>query len=206
MTSKSQQPSDSPVPASDAKPIAEEEAGSGTKVTAPDPVAQLQADLEAAKAEAEQCRDRFLRKAAELENFRKRSDRERMEASALIKSSVLIEFLPIVDACERALESFKVEDNQPGKVQKYREGVELLYKQLGNTLTRMGVVPFEAAGQKFDPHKHEALSHLETDEYEENTVVQELRRGYLLKDRLLRPAQVVVASRPKPREEGQAKA
>jgi len=170
----------------------------------PDRSTQLQSELEAAKAEQEQWRDRFLRKAAEMENFRKRSERERLEGSFLTKSSVLIEFLPVMDACERALESFKEDDGGDVRLQKYREGVELLYKQLGNTLNRLGVTVLEAKGRPFDPHLHEALTHLETADYEENTVIEELRRGYLFKDRLLRPAQVVVASRPKPQDKGLA--
>ena len=161
------------------------------------PETRAQSELDAAKAEAAQWQDRFLRKAAEFENFRKRSDRERTESSILAKSSLLLEFLPVVDACERALKSFEDEDDKSGRLQKYRQGVELLYKQLADTLNRLGVVPVEAKGKPFDPHLHEALSNLETQEYEENTVVEELRRGYLFNGRLLRPAQVVIASRSK---------
>jgi molecular chaperone GrpE len=168
---------------------------------AEDPLTQSKAGLEAAKAESEQWRDRFLRKAAELENFRKRSERERAEAAVLTKSSVLIEFLPVMDACERALKSFKDGDDGQGRLQSYREGVELLFKQLGDTLSRLGVIPLEAKGQKFDPHLHEALVHLETLDHEDNTVIEEVRRGYLLKERLLRPSQVVVASAPRSKQD-----
>lgn len=194
-------PSDLPDSAPERKAGVAEEPGVGTQAAALDPMAQLKADLAGIKSESEQWRERFLRKAAELENFRKRSDRERVEAAALVKSSVLAEFLPIMDACERALRSFNEEGNPHVRVQKYREGVELLYKQLGDTMNRLGVVPLEAKGHKFDPHLHEALTHQETLEYEDNTVIQELRRGYLFKDRLLRPAQVVVASGPKSKKD-----
>jgi len=160
------------------------------------PVAQLIVELEGIKAESEQWRDRFLRKAAELENFRKRIDKEKPEIVMHAKSSILLEILPVLDACERAMESFgDVEGVQDGLGQ-YREGVELLYKQLSNTLNRLGVVPVEARGEEFDPHLHEALSREETSEYEENIVTRELRRGYLYRDRLLRPSQVIVAIRP----------
>jgi molecular chaperone GrpE len=181
--------------------IPEEQSRAEAQASEADPHARLAADLEAARAESEQWRDRFLRKAAEFENFRKRSERERAESATLTKSAVLIEFLPIMDACERALKSFSEGDDQPGRLQSYREGVELLYKQLGDTLARLGVIALEAKGRKFDPHMHEALVHLETPEHEDNTVVEELRRGYLLKERLLRPAQVVVASSPKPKKD-----
>jgi molecular chaperone GrpE len=183
--------------ATDEELVAREEADPGNKAAEPDPQAQLKTDLETAKAELEQWRDRFLRKAAEFENFRKRSERERVESAALTKSSVLVEFLPILDACERALRSFAEGADQQGRLQSYREGVELLYRQLGDTLARLGVVAVEAKGKKFDPHMHEALVHMETEEHEDNTVIEELRRGYLLRERLLRPAQVVVASSPK---------
>jgi molecular chaperone GrpE len=204
MTTDSNPPSDST-----ASPQAEdaempEKTATSMEGAPSDPISHLQANLEAAKAESEQWRDRFLRKAAEMENYRKRSDRERAEASTQVKSSTLIEFLPILDACERALDSFKENNDGHDLVNKYREGVELLYKQLGNTLNRLGVVPLEAKGSKFDPNLHEALTHLETQEFEDNTVIEELRRGYLFKNRLLRPAQVVVASRPKPKESGSA--
>jgi molecular chaperone GrpE len=188
-------------PAPSEKAASAEDIDPGSKTAEPDPLAQLKTDLEATKAESEQWRDRCLRKAAEFENFRKRSDRERRESACLVKSSVLMEFLPVMDACERALNSFKEGEDRAGRLQSYREGVELLYKQLGDTLNRLGVVPLMAKGQTFDPHKHEALARLETAEYEDNTVIEELRRGYLLRDRLLRPAQVVVATSPKPKHE-----
>ncbi len=122
----------------------------------PDPLAQLQAGLSAAKTESEQWRDRFLRKAAEFENYRKRIEREKGESVLLAKSSVLAELLPIVDAYERALGSFSGED-AGACLEQYREGFLLMYK---------------------------------------NTVMEELRTGYMYGDRLLRPAQVKVAIRP----------
>ena len=162
----------------------------------PDPSAELEAQLASAKAESEHWRDRFLRKAAEFENYRKRMEKEKAESVVLAKSSVLMEFLSIVDACERALASFEGAKGDGISLDEYRQGVELLYKQVLDTLHRVGVVPIEAQGHGFDPHLHEALAREETSKHEENTVVEELRRGYLYKDRLLRPAQVKVATRP----------
>jgi molecular chaperone GrpE len=181
--------------------IAPEGTESGAKPADPDPMTRLKTELEKAKAEADEWRDRCLRKAAEFENFRKRSDRERLESANLVKSVVLVEFLPVMDACERALNSFHGGEDHAGSLQSYREGFELLYKQLGDTLNRLGVVPLEAKGRKFDPHLHEAIVHLETMEHEDDTVIEELRRGYLFKERLLRPSQVVVANAPKLRQE-----
>jgi molecular chaperone GrpE len=162
-----------------------------------DPTAQLRADLNAAKAEAAEWQDRFLRKAAEFENYRKRADREKIDSIALAKSSVLSEFLPIADACERALKSIGESKNTPVVIEQFREGVELLYRQVFEILSRAGVVPMEVEGKRFDPRMHEAFSREETLERDEDTIVRELRRGYLFKDKLLRPAQVVVAVRPK---------
>jgi len=161
-----------------------------------DPVAQLQADLNTAKTEIAEWQDRFLRKAAEFENFRKRNEKEKAEAMMFARSSVLVEFLPILDACERALKSFSNAHSPSAGLQQYQEGVELLYKQVLDTMTRSGVVPIETKGKHFDPHLHEAVSREETLNFAENMIVRELRRGYLLKDKLLRPAQVIVAIHP----------
>ncbi len=164
-----------------------------------------QEDLAALQSELDQWRDRFLRKAAELENFRKRMERERAEAAILTKISILLEFLPVMDDCERALESFREESDSPEKLlQTYREGVELLYRQLSSILNRAGVVSLEAKGKEFDPNLHEAITHMETREHADNIVMEELRRGYLFRDRLLRPAQVVVARNPESKEDNPA--
>ncbi|MBN2318088.1 MAG: nucleotide exchange factor GrpE [Acidobacteria bacterium] len=171
-------------------------------VAAPaDPSVQAEADLKAAKAEAAEWQDRFLRKAAELENFRKRTDKEKVDSLMLARGSLLIEFLPVADACERALHSMENGENDTSELEQYREGVELLYKQLLDTLNRTGVVPIESVGKPFDPHLHEALSRKEDPNYEADTVIQELRRGYRFKDRLLRPAQVIVAVKPEEQSE-----
>ncbi len=171
-------------------------------ITAPaDPMAQMEADLKAAREEAAEWQDKFLRKAAEFENFRKRTDKEKIDSMALAKSSLLREFLPVADACERALQSMGNGGNAASELEQYREGVELLYKQLLDTLGRAGVVPIESEGKPFDPNLHEALSRKEDTNHEVDTVVEELRRGYLFKDKLLRPAQVIVAVKSEQKSE-----
>jgi molecular chaperone GrpE len=128
-----------------------------------DPLAQLEADVKAAKDEAAGWQDRFLRKAAELENFRKRSEKDKTEGMMLAKSSVLIEFLPVADACERALASLaETTADESENLLQFKQGVELLYKQLLDTLGRTGIMPIEAEGKPFDPHLHEALSREES--------------------------------------------
>jgi molecular chaperone GrpE len=174
-----------------------EDEGITESIAAPmDPKAQLQADIDKAKAEVAEWQDRFLRKAAELENFRKRSEKEKADSVLLAKSSVLIEFLPVADACERALKMLGEDRNGSDSLQQYQQGVELLYRQVLDALSRTGAEAMETEGKPFDPHQQEAVSRLETLDYEEGTVIKELRRGYFLKERLLRPAQVVVAARP----------
>jgi molecular chaperone GrpE len=189
-----QYPSDSNGNNGKADPENEEIAESIT--TPMDPKAQLQADIDKAKAEVAEWQDRFLRKAAELENFRKRSEKEKANSALLAKSSVLIEFLPVADACERALKTFDKDQSGSDSLQQYQQGVELLYKQVLDALSRTGAEAMETEGKPFDPHQHEALSREETLDFEEGTVTKELRRGYFLKEKLLRPAQVVVAVRP----------
>ncbi len=155
----------------------------------------LRSEREAARTESAELKDRLVRKAAEFENYRKRSVKDRNDAIELAKGSVFIELLPVVDACERAMASFKSDDG-PG-LDQYRAGVELLYRQLRDTLARLGVVPINAEGKQFDPNLHEALAREESSDRPENTVLRELRRGYMFRERLLRPAQVAVSCRPR---------
>ena len=189
-----QHPSDSN--GNDGEPGAENEETTESIAPSTDPMAQLQAEIKEAKAEVAEWQDRFLRKAAELENYRKRSDKEKADSMLLAKSSVLVEFLPVADACERALQMLDKDRNAPDSLQQYQQGVELLYRQVLDALNRTGAEAMETEGKPFNPHHHEALSREETLDFEEGTVTKELRRGYLLKERLLRPAQVVVAVRP----------
>jgi molecular chaperone GrpE len=179
------------------KPQDSETEESVESIAAPiDPMVQLQADVQAAKAEVAEWQDRFLRKAAEFENYRKRADKEKAESMSMAKSSVLVEFLPVVDACERALKIFAESKEVSDHLRQYQDGVELLYRQMIDALSRTGVAFMQTEGKPFDPHLHEALSREERTDVEEGTVVKELRRGYLLKDKLLRPAQVIVSVCP----------
>ena len=192
----------SPTESEKAEPVMnEEEKEKVESLTAPnDPLVRAEAELKEARTESAEWQDRFLRKAAEFENFRKRTDKEKADSAIRVKSSLLQEFLPIADAFERALESMDQGKGALNELDQYYEGVELLYKQLLDTLGRVGVVPIESEGKPFDPHLHEALSRKENPDYEEDTVIQELRRGYLFKDRLLRPAQVIVAFNPEAKD------
>ena len=157
---------------------------------------QLEADLAAAKADAAEWQDRFMRKAAEFENYRKRMDREKAELRIMSQSAILRDILPVLDGFDRALKYFGETNAGAGSVEQYREGVELLFRQVLDTLTQAGVTPIKAEGEPFDPHLHEALSRAVTPEVAEGTIVSEVRRGYMFRDSLLRASQVIVAVQP----------
>lgn len=141
------------------------------------------------KQERDDYYDRLLRKTAEFDNYRKRTDRERQQLAEAAAADLLEELLPLVDDMERALKA------DPGSeaTNAIRKGVELIHKQLLETLRKRGVKPIEALGADFDPHFHMAVAHDPAEGRREGEVIEEFRRGYLLGDRLLRPAMVKVA-------------
>ena len=136
--------------------------------------------------ETRQLRDQLLRKQAEFENFRKRTEKEKQDGLQYALYSAVKELLPVLDGFERALASHGSGDD-------FRKGVDLIYQQLSAALLKFGVKPVESTGHPFDPHLHEAVSTVVTDEFPEHLIVDEMQRGYFLKDRLLRPAMVRVA-------------
>jgi molecular chaperone GrpE len=144
--------------------------------------------LQAAQQERDTLRDRLLRTAAEFDNFRKRVDRERRELSELAASDILSELLPIVDNFERALQA-----PAPAEADSFRTGVEMIHRQMLDLLRKRGVKPIEALGANFDPNFHQAVIHEASPDHRDGEVMAELQRGYMLGDRLLRPAMVKVA-------------
>ena len=167
------------LPVSD--PEVEEAPAVDPPTSAPDRVAELEAE----KAELQ---DRLLRRQAEFENFRRRTDRERSEFLQYAGMEIVRDILPIVDDFERAL---KVQ----GGGENYRKGVELIYQRLFDSLKKVGLEPVDAAGQIFDPNVHQAVDRVETKEVEDQTILEEYQRGYNFKGKLLRPAMVKVATR-----------
>jgi molecular chaperone GrpE len=149
--------------------------------------------LQAAEARAEENHDRFLRVMAEFENYKKRMEREMNDYRKYANESLIKDILPIVDNLERALESTD-EDNEKASGA-MREGVEMTLKGLLSSLEKFGVVPFESLDKPFDPNFHHAVMQEESAGHSENTVVQELQKGYLIGDRLLRPAMVTVSKK-----------
>jgi molecular chaperone GrpE len=133
--------------------------------------------------------DRLLRKQAEFDNYRKRTERERIQLSEAAAADLLGELLPVLDDLERALKA----DPGSDATAAFRRGVELIHKQLLEALRKRGVKPIESLGVDFDPHFHQAVSHEPADGRREGEVIEEFSRGYMLGDRLLRPAMVKVA-------------
>ena len=145
-------------------------------------------DIAALRQEKDALQDRLLRTAAEFDNFRKRIDRERRELSEFAASDVLLEMLPILDNFERALQA-----PAPAEAEAFRRGIELIHRQMLDLLRKRGVRPIDARGADFDPNFHQAVIHEASDSHREGEVIEELQRGYMLGDRLLRPAMVKVA-------------
>jgi molecular chaperone GrpE len=141
------------------------------------------------KQQRDEYYDRLVRKTAEFDNYRKRTDRERIQLSEAAAADLLQELLPLVDDMERAV---KAEAGSEG-TEAIRRGVELIHKQLIETLRKRGVTPIDALGADFDPHFHMAVSYEPAEGRRDGEVVEEFRRGYMLGDRLLRPAMVKVA-------------
>ena len=142
--------------------------------------------LDALRREKDAVQDRLLRTAAEFDNYRKRVDRERRDLADYIAAEVVGELLPIIDNLERAL-------NAASETDPLRKGVELTLKQMIEVLRKRGVKPIEALGADFDPNFHQAVIHEASSEHREGEVMEELQRGYLIGERLLRPAMVKVA-------------
>lgn len=159
-------------------------------------IEMLKAQVEEKAKHAEENYDRFLRAQAELENYKKRVEREKNSLTKYGNEELIKAILPVVDNLERALDHPQGE-NPDGLL----EGVKIIYDQFLQVLEKFGLTRIAAAGEPFDPSKHEAMMQVESTDHEPNTVVSELQRGYFLNDRLLRPAMVSVARAPGEKEE-----
>jgi molecular chaperone GrpE len=143
-------------------------------------------------AEAAALKDRLLRLQADFENFRKRTARERQELAVRTTADLMTDLLPVLDHFELGLHNAgKTEAAAP-----LRSGFQLVYDQLLGVLRKYGLTPLDAAASAFDPHLHEAVAHVPSDEYPTDAIVEQVRRGYRLGERLLRPVHVVVSSGP----------
>ena len=152
------------------------------------PAAPAADELSRLKSERDTLYDRLARLQAEFDNSRKRQAKENQDFRDYALTNVIRDLLPILDSLDRALQT------QP-EGEEFRKGVELIDKQFHDALAKLGVEPIEAKGQAFDPNVHQAIQMVESPDVEENHVVDELQRGYRIKDRLLRPAMVTVAKK-----------
>ena len=160
--------------------------------TEEDEITTLRMQLQEKEAEAKANYDLFLRERADLENFKRRMQRDKSEALRFANEPVLRDLLPILDNLERAVTHAQVGGNSQSLI----EGVSLVLRSFLEMLEKYGVSRVSAKGQPFDPSKHEAMAQVESAEVEPNTVVDEYAPAYLLHDRLLRPALVTVAKPP----------
>jgi len=168
-----------------------------------EPLVQLDADtitpqqlgeLKGRAEKADENWERLLRTTADFDNFKKRAAREKQDAIRYANEGLLEKLVPVLDNFDAALSA--AQTNSAGGAQSLQTGVAMIFQQLKKVLTEYGLEEVDAAGQKFDPNLHEAVSQQESTDVSEGEVLQQLRKGYKLRDRLLRPATVVVAKKP----------
>ena len=153
-------------------------------------VAQLRSELESAKRAVEEEHNLYMRALADFANYKRRRQDESETQMQFANQELILKLLPVVDNFERALRAAQENEN----FQALAEGVSLTLRQLQDILEKEGIKPIEAVGQEFDPNVHEAVMRMESKDYPDNTVVEELEKGYMLGSRVIRPAKVKVAT------------
>jgi molecular chaperone GrpE len=157
-----------------------------------DPLKEMEEKVESLKNEAAESHDRLLRLAAEFENYKKRSAREMNDFRKFANESFVKAMLPVVDNLDRAIESSSNDKHANSSVV---EGVNMTLREILKVFEQYGIKPFESLGKTFDPSLHQAVMQEDDEAYPENTVSKELQKGYMIHDRLLRPAMVVVSKK-----------
>ncbi len=171
--------------------VASQQAGAVAAAVPENDATDLNEQFEAKQQELEEALQRYLRLAADFDNFRRRTRQEMEEIRKTAAAGLIGELLPVLDNFERALATAR--SLFPENV---ATGIEMIYRQLWHVLAQSGVQPLEAVGKPFDPAFHEAFEQVETDDTPEGTIIEEVRKGYLLHDKVLRPVLVKVARRP----------
>jgi len=159
---------------------------------AEDDIETLRDKLTRALDEAKVYQEQYLRTLADMENLRKRTQRDKEELAKFANESLLRDILPVIDNLERAVEHAEQTESEDGLF----EGVQMTLNQFSQLLDKFGVEPVDAVGQPFDPAYHQAMGQVESEEHPVNTVVQQMQKGYQLNKRLLRPAFVLLAKAP----------
>lgn len=181
-------PRDEQVPETVSEAVESDQAAASTAESAP---AVSREQFEALQKEKQELYDRLLRKQAEFDNFRKRTEREKIESYDYAVANFILGLLPALDGLERGLSVTEGET-----VESYKKGIELILKQLRDQLASAGVQPIRVTGKLFDPNFHQAVMREENPVLPENEIIEEMQRGYTFKDRLLRPSMVKVAVPP----------
>jgi molecular chaperone GrpE len=158
----------------------------------PPPTPKEVKELRQQASKSEEYYERLQRQVAEADNLRKRLAKEKQDAVRYANESLIEQLLPTMDSFEMAMSAVQNADNST--IDSLKTGIEMVYTQLKRTLEEVGLIEIDATGQKFDPSQHEAVSRKKTDEADEGTVMEQTRKGYRLRDRLLRAASVVVAT------------
>lgn len=153
---------------------------------------EIQQEIENLKSNIEKAQNSYLRVMADFDNYRKRQRDEVARLTGLVREDLIIKLLPLMDNFDRTLLAAEAEHSYDSLV----EGVTLALKQTRDMLAMEGLEPIEAIGKQFDPEIHEALMREDTDDYEENTIISELEKGYTLNGKVLRPSRVTVAAKP----------
>lgn len=172
------------------EPIQEEESLDSKDITPSKKILMLEAELAQVKAKAEEHYDHLLRLQADFDNYRKRTQKERTEIIKYASERIVGELLPVLDNFERATIAAQANPDFTA----FSQGVEMILRQLQNALGKEGLKAMEAVGQPFDPNLHEAVLRVDSEEHPENTVVEELQKGYYLKEKVLRPSMVKVSN------------
>jgi molecular chaperone GrpE len=180
-----------PSPQADGSPAEAPPAAGGPEVAE---LVATRAELKRLEGEVRELKDSLARRQADFENYRKRMERERTETYNRVVADIAAKLLPVLDNLKRALETeASVEATESDEFRHFLSGVDLIYKQLNGVLDALGVKPVLSEGEPFNPHLHEAVVTEPTDDYEPDTVIQEIVRGFRLGDKLIRPALVKVA-------------
>jgi molecular chaperone GrpE len=165
-----------------------------SETSAPELTPEQLAELQTRAAKADENWERLLRVTADFENFKKRAARERTEAAQFANASLLQKLLPVLDNFEMAQSA--AQSAQGDKLASLQTGIAMVQQQLKTALAESGLEEMDATGKTFDPHFHEAVSQQESDDEPEGQVIQQIRKGYKFRERLLRPAAVIVAKKP----------
>jgi molecular chaperone GrpE len=160
------------------------------------PVTKLKNEIKEKEKEIKEWKDKYLRALAELDNYRKRMDKEFDEHKKYSKVDYFLKIIPVLDSFDRAISGAEVNAD----LETFQKGVEIIYRQLREALKSCGLVEFSALGQTFDPSRHEAVATVETNDTPVNTVIEEISKGYIVHDKVIKPAKVFVS---KQKEGGQ---